>query len=271
MTAIFADGGSRVLRRRSQIRAGGMDRMSGRHGLYVQSGGGLLTNALRPPDLRCMPRSVIRLAFAGLLASASLLAAQPAQSRGLSLITPKAVPVIAPVAAAREPRIPSAGAPVGTMIMVHAGGWAGHDAHAQGLLMDRPGDLLVQRGWRVVSVDYNEGAQGLQDILDAAGSELARNSSDGPLCIYGESAGAHLALIAAARLRAIDCVVGVGTPTDLPLYESQAKISPDARVRLVASQITRLFGATTEAMTAWSPLALVASIHADVMLIREAE
>jgi hypothetical protein len=217
-----------------------------------------------------MPRSVIRLALAGLVAGASLFAVSPAQSAGLSLLAPKPIPVVAPVAplAAQDPvgRVP-----VGTMIMVHAGGWAGHDAHAQSLLMDRPGDLLVQRGWRVVSVDYNEGAQGLQDVLDVAGSELARNSSDGPLCIYGESAGAHLALMAAARLRAIDCVIGLGTPTDLPLYESQAQISSDARVRLVGSQITRLFGATPEAMTAWSPLALAPTIHADVLLIHEAD
>ena len=62
------------------------------------------------------------------------------------------------------------------------------------------------------------GQAGLQDVLDAAGSELARIGDNGPVCIYGESAGAHLALVAAERLRAIDCVIGLGTPTDLPLY-----------------------------------------------------
>ena len=64
--------------------------------------------------------------------------------------------------------------------MVHAGGWAGHDAHAQQLLMERPGDLLLGRGWRVVSLDYEEGTAGLQDVLNAAGAELARDTGGGP-------------------------------------------------------------------------------------------
>jgi acetyl esterase/lipase len=219
-----------------------------------------------------MPRPVIRLALAVLLAGVSLFAAQPAQSAGLSLplLTPKPVPVVAPVAPPAT-EDPVGRAPVGTMIMVHAGGWAGHDQHAESLLMDRPGQLLLQRGWRVVSIDYNEGTQGLQDVLDAAGSELARGSSSGPLCIYGESAGAQLALVAAARLRAIDCVIGIGTPTDLPLYEQEAAISSDPQIRLVASQMARFFGTTNDAMAPWNPIALAPSIHADVLLIHEAD
>ena len=225
------------------------------------------------PDCERMPRTVIRSTLVGLVALASL-ASQPAQASAaslLDLLKPKpAVKVIAPVAgpAAEDP---AGMTPRGTMLMVHAGGWAGHDAHAQGLLMDRPGDMLVARGWRVVSIDYNEGTQGLQDVLNVAGDELARKSSDGPLCIYGESAGAHLALVAAARLRAIDCVIGIGTPTDLPLYQSQAAISPDARIRLVASQITRFFGNTLEQIAPWNLVSLAPSIHADVLLMHEAD
>ena len=52
-----------------------------------------------------------------------------------SLLKPKPVPVVAPVAAPISADPPGA-APRGTMIMVHAGGWAGHDAHAQRLLME---------------------------------------------------------------------------------------------------------------------------------------
>ena len=168
---------------------------------------------------------ILRLVFIALLALAGLFGTHPAQAAAApvsrsSLLKPKPkpVPVIAPVA---EPiSADPAGPARGTMILVHAGGWAGHDAHAQKLLMDRPGDLLLARGWRVVSIDYEEGTAGLQDVLNAAGNELARKSTDGPVCIYGESSGAHLALVAAQRLRAIDCVIGLGTPTDLPLYET---------------------------------------------------
>ena len=215
-----------------------------------------------------------RLAFLTLLALAALFGSHPAQAGAalrLPLLTPKpAAPVIPPVA---EPisADPVGAAPRGTMIMVHAGGWAGHDGHAQRLLMDRPGDLLRARGWRVVSLDYEEGTAGLQDVLNAAGSELARTSAPGPVGIYGESSGAHLALVAAQRLRAIDCVIGLGTPTDLPLYATEAAASLDERVKLVASQITRLFGATPDELAPWNLVPLAPSIHADVLLVHEAD
>jgi acetyl esterase/lipase len=208
----------------------------------------------------------------GLLGLSGVLVS-PAAAKPLSLpplLKPKPLPAIAPVA----PPIsadPSGVAPRGTMIMIHAGGWAGHDAHAQQLLMDRPGDLLLGRGWRVVSLDYEEGTAGLQDVLDAAGAELARGTGGGPVCLYGESAGAQLALVAAARLRAIDCVIGLGTPTDLALYQSEAAASPDARLKLVASQMTRFFGAAPSEFAPWDPVDLAPSIHADVMLMHEAD
>ncbi len=221
-----------------------------------------------------LPSRLVRLAFLALLALAGLLGPHAAQAAAaplkLPLLTPNPAPAVAPVAAPIT-RDPVGTAPRGTMIMVHAGGWAGHDANAQRLLMDRPGELLLARGWRVVSVDYEEGQAGLQDVLDAAGSELARIGSNGPVCLYGESAGAHLALVAAERLRAIDCVIGLGTPTDLPLYTQEAATSLDDRLKLVASQITRLFGATLDALAPWNLVSLAPKIHADVLLVREGD
>jgi hypothetical protein len=155
--------------------------------------------------------------------------------------------------------------------MVHAGGWAGHDGYAQDQLMKSPGNLFLERGWRVVSIDYNDGTQGLQDVLNAAGAELARGTGNGPLCIYGESSGAHLALVAASRLRAVDCVIGLGTPADLTLYQAQGSVSADARVRLVANQINRFFGTTLEQTAPWNLVTLAPSIHADVLLLHEAD
>ena len=217
---------------------------------------------------------IVRLGFLALLALAGLFGGHAAQAAAaplnLPLLKPKPAPAVAPVA---EPttRDPAGAAPRGTMIMVHAGGWAGHDAHAQKLLMDRPGELLLARGWRVVSIDYEEGQAGLQDVLDAAGSELSRIGDNGPVCIYGESAGAHLALVAAERLRAIDCVIGLGTPTDLPLYTTEADTSLDGRLKLVASQIRRLFGDTLEALAPWNLVSLAPRIHSDVLLVREGD
>lgn len=211
-----------------------------------------------------------------LLALAGVFALQAAQAQAalpfkLPTLKPKAppTPVIPPVQApvSADP----AGPARGTMILVHAGGWAGHDGYAQGELLKNPGDLFLARGWRVVSVDYEEGAGGLQDILNIAGSELARRSSDGPLCIYGESSGAHLALMAASKLRAIDCVIGVGTPTDLYQYTVEASASADDRVKLVSGQIMRLFGTTPEATAAWNLVSVAPSIRADVMLVHETD
>ena len=226
-----------------------------------------------------MQRSIQRFAALGLLALsavAGLFALQAAQAHAalpfrLPTLKPKAppTPVIPPVQApmASDP----AGPARGTMILVHAGGWAGHDGYAQGELLKDPGNLFLARGWRVVSIDYEEGAGGLQDVLNAAGAELARGSSSGPVCVYGESSGAHLAVMAAARLRAIDCVIGVGTPTDLHLYTAEAAVSSDDRVKLVSSQIMRLFGSTPEATAPWNLVSVAPSIHADVMLVHEVD
>jgi acetyl esterase/lipase len=207
-----------------------------------------------------------------LLALAGVLCLQATQARAaLPTLTPKAppVPVIAPVQApiSADPTGPARG----TMILVHGGGWAGHDGVRQNDLLESPGDLFVARGWRVVSIDYDEGAAGLPDVLDAAGAELARRSSDGPLCIYGESAGAHLALMAASRLSAIDCVIGVGAPTDLYQYTVEAAASSDDRVKLVASQIARLFGTTPASTAAWNLVTLAPAFDADVLLVHEAD
>jgi acetyl esterase/lipase len=183
---------------------------------------------------------------------------------------PPAAPVTPPVAAPLAADPPTGGA-AGTMIMVFGSAWAGHYAPRQEQLMDRPGDLLRRRGWRVVSVDYEEGTAGLQSVLSVVGDELARKTGPGPLCIYGESSGAELALVAAAQQRSIDCVVGVATPTDLAYYESQGSSAAESKVRDLAARISSIFGTTPEALAPWSPVVLAPAIHADVMLIHESD
>ena len=224
------------------------------------------------------PRRLALLAVTALSSLLGLLGAHVSPAAAASpldfLRKPKPVPVLAPVVAPVAAPIsadPSGVTPRGTMIMMHAGGWAGHDADAQRLLMGRPGELLLRRGWRVVSLDYEEGTAGLQNVLDAAGSELARSTGGGPVCLYGESSGAHLALVAAARLRAIDCVIGLGTPTDLSLYQSEAAASPDARLKLVADRMTGFFGGEPSEFAPWNLVDLAPSLRADVLLMHEAD
>jgi acetyl esterase/lipase len=225
-------------------------------------------------DIACMATRMSRMAIV-LLALLATAASHASQANALSLADllnppPPPPPAIAPVAE-KLTRDPADGVVRGTAILVHAGGWAGHDANAQRLLFEHPGDVFTQRGWRVVSLDYDEGTAGLQDVLSAVGEELARGTSPGPICIYGESAGAQLALVAAARVRSIDCVIGLGTPTDLALYEADAATSTNAQVRLVATRMSSFFGATPEALAPWDPLALATSIRGDVLLIGEAD
>jgi acetyl esterase/lipase len=220
---------------------------------------------------RLAPLALVAVAVAAFGLSASVAdAATPWRLPSLFKPAPPPPPVIPPVAAPITID-PPVGPAKGTVIMVHAGGWAGHDANAEQLLASNPGNLFLERGWRVVSIDYEDGTAGLDDVLSAAGAELARHSSDGPLCLYGESSGAHLALVAAARLRAIDCVIGLGTPTDLSLYQEESAISSDARVRLVASQMTRFFGTTLAETAPWNLVGLAPTIHADVLLMHEAD
>jgi acetyl esterase/lipase len=189
-----------------------------------------------------------------------------------------AVPLLAPSATATtaEPTVgasmiaePVGQAAVGTMILIHGGGWLGPNDVAQHNVMDDPGRLLLDRGWRVVSIDYAEGTRGLQNILDSVGSGSVPGAGLGPLCLYGESAGAQLALVAASRLPAVDCVIGVGTPTDLALLQSDTSSSADPDVRAVASRLGVVFGTTAAQLSEWSPLGIAASIPADVMLIHE--
>jgi dienelactone hydrolase len=178
--------------------------------------------------------------------------------------SPAIPPVAAPISA--DP----AGEARGTMILVHGGAWAGHSALGQQLVMDEPGALLVARGWRVVSVDYEEGAAGLQGVLDVVGAELARNAA-GPLCLYGESAGAHLALVAASRLPAIRCVIGIATPTDFVRFEAEGDASGDPDVRIAASRIERFFGTTADELAPWNLVTLAPALQADVLLLHESD
>ncbi len=218
----------------------------------------------------------IAAAVALLAVTAPLAAgAPPARALTLPALTiltppPPPPPVIAPVAA-RLTRDPDDGVVRGTVILVHGGGWAGHDATAEQTLFSAPGDVFHARGWRVVSIDYDEGAAGIDGVLSAVGEELDRGTSRGPLCVYGESAGAHLALVAASRTPAIDCVIALGAPTDLALYEADGPSSANDQVRLVASRMATYFGTTAQQLAPWNPVTLAPAMRADVLLIDEGD
>jgi hypothetical protein len=157
----------------------------------------------------------------------------------------------------------------GTIVMVHGGGWHGVDAAGQAALMQQPGEMFVARGWRVVSVDYDAGIDGLQDVVDAAAAELAAPAGR-LLCLYGESAGAHLSLLAAAKLDGVDCVMAAGPPTDLIAYQAEARASGDHNRSVISGLMQDAFGSTPETTALWDPVRVASTIRADVLLLRQA-
>jgi acetyl esterase/lipase len=156
----------------------------------------------------------------------------------------------------------------GTMLLVHGGSWRGSDPREQTRLLREPGEVFLARSWRVVSVDYRSGRAGLRDILAAIGRQPDRTRH--PLCLYGESAGAHLALLAAARRPSVDCVIGAAPPTDFQAYFADAAAGSDSVHRAVAALIRRTFGATPDQTASWEPVKVADCIQAEVLLVRAA-
>jgi dienelactone hydrolase len=180
-------------------------------------------------------------------------------------------PATPPPAPVPGPALVSTPAPVrGTMIMVHGGGWVGPAPTSQRALMTMPGDTLTQRNWKIVSIDYHAGAAGLQDVVDAAGAELAQPTG-GLLCIYGESAGAQLALVAASRVPGVDCVIAMGPPADFETYQSEVQHSNDPDRSTIAHQMATVWGSTPEDRAPNDPVKVAKAIGGDVLLLRQAD
>ena len=115
--------------------------------------------------------------------------------------------------------------PLGVMILINGGGW--YVVGPGAVAADRPpADQWRSRGWETVNVTYRGCAQSLTDVLwfhDAARSML---SSTLPLCAWGSSAGAQLALMLANRRSDVACVIGEGAPTDFATISTETAYNP---------------------------------------------
>lgn len=177
---------------------------------------------------------------------------------------PPNIPVSAPVVSSAATGVR------GTMVLIHGGAWRGPDPVHQKRLVDQPGQMLVQRGWRVVSVDYKKGQAGLQDVLDTMGQEILQPNGK-LLCLYGESAGAQLALVAASRISAVDCVIAAGPPTDFQAYLADPLSKTDEARKYVAQTIQDVFGSSPQATAPWEPVRVAGNMEADALLMRQAD
>jgi len=185
--------------------------------------------------------------------------------------------VPAPARAAQDPIVDEPAGVQGTVVLVHASGWAGyyddpyyHDAKRE--IYEFIGHDLANHHWRVVSIEYATGEAGLASVEDAVRRERAAHP-DQPLCLYGESSGAHLSLLAAADIPQVSCVLAVGAPTNLATWgDPKAEPSlPDNVRQTIASIKQKVFGTDPSALAAWSPATQARRIHADVLLAHETD
>jgi acetyl esterase/lipase len=145
------------------------------------------------------------------------------------------------------------------VLLVHGGGWRGDLGPAADELMRASIEVLTEWGYDVANLGYRSGAAGLDDAT-AAFDLLRRRLGPGePLCLYGTSAGAQLALVVAARRGAeVDCVVDLLGPPDLEDFGSRPRATEGEQQALAA------FGASDVA--ALSPLSIASRIEAPVLV-----
>jgi dipeptidyl aminopeptidase/acylaminoacyl peptidase len=126
--------------------------------------------------------------------------------------------IAVPAQAAGETSAPivlePAGAAKATVVLIHGGGWKSHGAEPTAAIAQEAGERVARWGFRAVSIDYAPGRDGLGDVLREL-DEVHRRWPRSRVCVAGESAGGHWALMAAARRSWVRCVVATAAPTDL--------------------------------------------------------
>jgi dienelactone hydrolase len=115
---------------------------------------------------------------------------------------------------------PPSGESRGVVVFFHGGGWLGGSEY---VVASRPAsNRYAAAGFTVLNVDYTTGAQSVADAY--AWYEYARSIADGkPVCVAGESAGGHLALMVAGEYESVGCVIAEAPPTDLETFPEPAR------------------------------------------------
>jgi hypothetical protein len=156
------------------------------------------------------------------------------------------------------------GPAAGTVVLIHRGGWSGPDPSLQAALLDDLGRELAARGANVISLDYAAGAAGVWSIVTQL--DAITRTTAGPLCVYGESAGGHLALMAAARLHRLRCLITLGAPTDLLSLPETTTLAGVAWMLANTA-----FAHAPGGLTAYSPITWATQIRARIWMLRQAD
>jgi acetyl esterase/lipase len=132
----------------------------------------------------------------------------------------------------------------GTMILLHGGTW---QAHGAGALEWMRGDAARwrARGWRTVNGDYRPCARSVEDALALLDRVRATYGDARPICIVGQSAGGHLALVVASQRRQVSCVVSLAgiADTEALAHESAYRDSAGGSTALPISLVNVLVSA----------------------------
>jgi acetyl esterase/lipase len=156
------------------------------------------------------------------------------------------------------------------MVVVHGGAWT-----MTGLRMlsqARPeADAWRAKGWATANIDYRPCGFSFQDVLALYDLIRAKVGARTPICLTGESAGGHLALMVAALRSDVACVVARAAPTDGETLGNQdatdavtgtpSRLAPQG----LAIGMARAFGQS--AVRAFSPMTYASGFHARLLLV----
>ena len=109
------------------------------------------------------------------------------------------------------------------MMLVHGGAWFTVGRKA----MRSQRDIATKwraAGWQTVSISYRACRKSLGDVVRFYDLIRSRVGPEVPICMRGESAGGHLALLAATRRPDLACVIALASPTDLRSLRAQGRI-----------------------------------------------
>jgi dipeptidyl aminopeptidase/acylaminoacyl peptidase len=145
--------------------------------------------------------------------------------------------------------------PKGVVLLLHGGGWQRDPAAYEAEVQIAP--LYEQLGYATATIGYNDGAKGLQDVIDLY-AKADKRYPDTPICAIGASAGGTLALLLASEEPDLACAIDLAGPTDLTALSDQGGE--------VASRLAvEAFG--EDNLEEFSPVAHADSIKAPVMMV----
>lgn len=161
--------------------------------------------------------------------------------------------------------------PRGVMLVIHGGGWVDVGA-GQLAELRREVAVWLGRGWATANLDYRGCGSSLDDVV--AAHDAIRNlvGPETPIAVVGESAGAQLGLLLAARRPDVAAVIAKAPPADAETLAAGRAYDPttghqDSPLpRELAAGWRGAFGDRWS--SDFSPAAQAKAIHARVLLAR---